>query len=487
MSRTTLALSLVAIAAAFAPARAAEPPAGTLTLAPYTLRTYDGQAHDAELGKLTVRENRSGPSTRVIELAFVRLKSTAAKPAAPIVWLAGGPGTPGIVMARIPVYYSLFEKLRDVADVILLDQRGSGMSVPSLVCAAVPVPRDVFESADKWLRAYSGMSAACARKWRAEGVELAAYSNDANADDLEDLRVAIGADKLSLLGHSYGTVLAQAAIRRHGDRLERVVMAAVEGPDNLLALPSVWDAFIAKLSQLAAEDPAAGKNQPTLEATYRRVLTKLERKPVTLTIADAQTKLPIEIRVGKIGVQWLVRLNMNDARTYATLPALFRSIDEGDYAMLARQLEPLYQNFKGRSPMANAIDCSAGWSAERFAQSRREAAHALFSNVNLQWTPEVCRAVGVTKIPAPPARVTTAVPTLFVSGTLDTNTPPFEAEEVRWGFTNSTHLVVENSGHEMLPSAEVQSVIVDFFRGEDVGGRRVAFPRPRFVYETPEK
>lgn len=429
-----------------------------------------------------MRENRSSKSNRLIQLTFVRLKSTAKQPATPIVWLAGGPGTPGIVMGRIPVYFSLFDKLREVSDVILLDQRGSGMSSPSLKCPVAPVPPDVFESAEKWLRSYTEMSRACAEHWRSEGVDLAAYNTNANADDLDDLRQALGAEKISLVGHSYGTVLAQAAIRRHSDRLNRVVLASVEGVDNLLSLPSAWDMIIKKLSYFASQDATVNKIVPDMEAIYRQVLDKLERNPVTLTVTDQQTKRPVNIRVGKIGLQWLVRLDMNDARTYAGLPALFYTINQGDYSVLTRQIEPLYNSFKGRSPMANAMDCSAGWSAERFAQVHRESPQALFSNVNLQWTPEICKSVGIMEnIPAPQLRVWSTLPTLFVSGTLDTNTPPFEAEEVRWGFPNSTHLIVENSGHEMLPSPEVQMVIVDFFKGQDVSNRRVSFPRPRFI------
>jgi pimeloyl-ACP methyl ester carboxylesterase len=73
------------------------------------------------------------------------------------------------------------------------------------------------------------------------------------------------------------------------------------------------------------------------------------------------------------------------------------------------------------------------------------------------------------------------VPTLFISGTLDTNTPPYEAEEIRWGFPNSFHLVIENGGHETLPSGEVQSVVVDFFKGINVNKRSVHFDPPDFV------
>jgi hypothetical protein len=53
--------------------------------------------------------------------------------------------------------------------------------------------------------------------------------------------------------------------------------------------------------------------------------------------------------------------------------------------------------------------------------------------------------------------------------------------KVRWGFPDSTHLIVENGGHETLPSAEVQAVVVDFFKGADVRGRAVSFARPAFL------
>ena len=461
---------------------AQEARAGKLIVEPYSFRTFDGKDVPAELGKLWVRENRHGDSNRLIQLAFVRLKGTAAKPGAPIVFLAGGPGAPGVGMGRVPVYFRLFDRLREVSDVILLDQRGLGMSSPDLQCPVTPVPTDVFESAEKWLRVLTGKSRACAEYWRAKGVEVAAYTNDASADDLDDLRQALGVERISLIGHSYGTVLAQAAIRRHGQYLDRIVFASTEGQDNLVNLPSVWDTLIKKLSYLASEDTTVNKFAPDMEALYRLVLDKLERNPLTLTVTDAQTKRPVRIRVGKIGLQWLVRHAMSDARNYTRLPALFYTIAQSDYSLLTRYIEPLYQGFQGRSPMANAVDCSVGWSAGRLAQAQREAPQALFSNVNLQRTADICKAVGV---PASGStlqpRLWSTLPTLFISGTLDTNTPPFQAEEVRWGFPNSAHLIVENGGHETLPSSEVQTVVVDFFKGQDVRGRTVSFERPQFL------
>lgn len=473
---------ILCLAACGIAVNAQEARVGKLVVEPYAFRTFDGKELPAELGKLWVRENRNSQSNRLIQLAFVRLKSTAATPGSPIVFLAGGPGAPGIGMGRVPVYFRLFDKLREVADVILLDQRGLGMSSPDLQCPVTPVPTDVFESAEKWLRVATDKSSSCAEYWRAKGVEVAAYTNDASADDVNDLRQSLGVERFSLIGHSYGTVLAQAAVRRHGKHLDRVVFASTEGQDNLVNLPSVWDILIKKLSYFASVDTALNKLVPDMEALYRRVLDKLERNPVTLTVTDAQTKRPVSIRVGKIGLQWLVRHTMTDARNYTRLPALFHTIDQSDYFLLTRYIEPLYHGFQGRSPMANAVDCSVGWSAERLAQSRRETPPSLFSDVNLQRTAEICKAVSIPESGAVlQPRLWSLLPTLFVSGTLDTSTPPFQAEEVRWGFPNSTHLIVENGGHETLPSSEVQTVIVDFFKGQDVRGRTVSFERPRYL------
>jgi pimeloyl-ACP methyl ester carboxylesterase len=75
-----------------------------------------------------------------------------------------------------------------------------------------------------------------------------------------------------------------------------------------------------------------------------------------------------------------------------------------------------------------------------------------------------------------------AVPTLFVSGTLDCNAPPYQAEKLRYGFLESSHLVVDYAGHEdLLPDPEVRAVIARFLAGENLGRVGVERPPPTFV------
>ena len=74
---------------------------------------------DAEFGTLLVPENRSNPESNLIELAFVRFKSTAKNPGPPIVYLAGGPGGSGIFAAK-GSRFPLFMALREIGDVIVI-------------------------------------------------------------------------------------------------------------------------------------------------------------------------------------------------------------------------------------------------------------------------------------------------------------------------------------------------------------------------------
>src|SRR5262245_56108841 len=124
---------------------------GDLKFEPFTI-PFEGQNVAAELGRLFVRENRSNPKSNLIQLAFVRLKSTAQQPGYPVVYLDGGPGSSAINIARAPEYMRAFTKLREVGDVILLDQRGIGRSKPNLSrLAAEPLPVDVFANNDSAL------------------------------------------------------------------------------------------------------------------------------------------------------------------------------------------------------------------------------------------------------------------------------------------------------------------------------------------------
>lgn len=81
------------------------------------------------------------------------------------------------------------------------------------------------------------------------------------------------------------------------------------------------------------------------------------------------------------------------------------------------------------------------------------------------------------------APIESDVPVLAFSGALDSNTPPWQAEETLAGFPNAIHIVVGNAGHEDMLFADrgLTMAALRFLTGEDVSDFRLALPAPRFV------
>src|SRR5215216_3414608 len=155
----------------------AQPKAGALKIKPYTFENGKGEKVEAELGTLLVPENRSDPESNLIELAFVRFKSTAKTPGPPIVYLAGGPGGSGSGTAagsRFP----LFMAMREIGEVIAFDQRGTGMSKPNLGCyETLDLPLDEPPARELLARVARARARACVRYWRDwQRVDLTGYN-----------------------------------------------------------------------------------------------------------------------------------------------------------------------------------------------------------------------------------------------------------------------------------------------------------------------
>jgi pimeloyl-ACP methyl ester carboxylesterase len=486
-----LATVMLAVLTPCLPGLAQEPVvkrAGDLKITPYTLKA-GSMTTEAELGKLTVPELHAKPAGNLIELAFVRLKSTSANPGTPIIYLEGGPGSSPISVAHYPEYYQLFDKLREAGDVILLDQRGVGLSRPQLVWAASDMlPLDVFASRENFYRLLEERSRKAAEFWRQRGANLAAYNTEESADDVDDVRRALGVEKVRLLGFSYGTHLGLVTLRRHGKHVESAVLVGSVGSNHMRKLPSTYTKQIAKLSALIAADPKVGKEVPDFAGLMKRVLDRLEKEPAKVQITDRRTNKPMEVTVGKFGVQWITFMDIGDGNDIPIFPALYATMDRGDYSVLAPYVEKrFYQLSPGLSAMMVLMRLASGATAERDKRILREAPDALLGNVANFPFPEVGPAWGGPDLGDRFRElIRSDVRTLFISGSLDSNAPSEQTEEIRAGLPRSTHIVVENAGHEdMLGNAVVQRAMLDFFTGKDVANARISLPTPKFYAIPP--
>src|SRR5689334_12485408 len=384
----------------------------------------------ADQGTLVVPENRAKPGSRRIEIGYVRFHARTKTPKAPLFFLQGGPGSRAVSTSDGTVRF--WAPFLDVCDVVLIDQRGTNDSLLAWTWDGPP-PMDFFVSAQAAGRHVDAMTRKAREVFARRGVDLAGYTTVESADDLDALRQVLGYGKISLLGFSYGTHLAEAYMRRHDDRLENVALFGTENLGETDKLPWTADVAFRRLALLARQDPGIAGKIPDLEALYDRVNAKLAKSPMPCPVPMPGGDT-LQVPVGPFGLAFLLRADLGDATDLPVFPRLLWSIDQGDDRVLAwfvRKRAPAALFVHG---MGTAMDEASGASAARTALISEEAKTSRFGEVVNFPAPFATERLTEADLgDAYRAPLVSDVRTLIVSGELDFNTPPFQGEELRWG------------------------------------------------------
>lgn len=455
----------------------------SLSLTAKTLQTASGKAIEANIGTLTVQENRNNPNSRTIDLAFVQLKSTSSSPKAPLIYLEGGPGGSSTGYADSPEALEGWHPLLQVCDLIFLDQRGTGRSGGNLRYGSEKnVPADFFADQSKALAHLHQLIKEAQPAIKKRGVDLRGYTSVESADDINDLRIAMGWEKVSLLGFSYGSHLALAAIRRHEEHLENVVTIGVEGLDETFKYPLNMDVQMQKLGLMVEADPGMAGVIPDWEELVEKALARLEASPMEVEVYDRQLKQPRKVSVGKWGLSYILRRDIGDASDLPVFPKLLHSIANGESHVLQWFVQKRW-GFHGINLMSQLMDGASGASPERWAMIKTQAKQSQFGAMaNTGW-PELYEVLEVEDLGEEfRAPLISPVRILMLSGSLDWNTPPYQAERLRFGLPNSSHIIVENAGHEqILPQPHIQRAILTFLMGQNVKSEQISLPKMKFV------
>jgi pimeloyl-ACP methyl ester carboxylesterase len=446
----------------------------------------DDQPLVGQLGRLRVPENRSEATGATIELAFVVYPSTNPDPGPPFVYLAGGPGGSGIEGCVGPAT-GRFVRLLQYGDVIGLDQRGTGLSVPNLIEGPhfpYQLPLDRVVTREDVIAADKESVAKMVAHWIEAGVDLSAYNSAESADDVDAVRAALGYEQVVPYGSSYGSHLALAYLRRHPERVARAVIQKVEGPDHTWKLPSQIQAQLELLHERVAADASISEHVPDLLAIVRELLAQLADEPAVVTLGEGGAG-EVTVTCGPYDLQRALTSLLADRGRLEQIPAELYRLLQGDWTSVAETALSIRVDGLPIPMMSLMMDCSSGATPARRSQLEREKADPanLLADAIDGYYEEVCTACGSPDLgDGFRGPLECDAPVLFVSGELDARTPPGNVDEIASGFSNHVHVIVENVGHparEVL-SAEYRALQDAFLRGEAVESCVLSLPSLRF-------
>lgn len=448
-------------------------------LKPYSFKADNGTTVAAQWGTFDVPLRHGVKNGKSIALSFVRFKSTSPHPGDPIVYLAGGPGGSGIAAAR-GKRFPLFMALRKVADVIVLDQRGTGASNSIPACAATaPPPPNLTQTR---MTAYVDATIRhCMAFWHGKGVDISAYNTLENALDLESLRKALGVAKLNLLGISYGSTLALAALKIMPGNVNRMVLASPLGMNQTLRLPARTQDFLHRVDALLKSDPQLERVYPDLLGTMKTVLNRLGRKPVRVALKAPDGK-PVTLAITRFLVQTATIRMLKDPDMLRNLPIMYYAMAAGAYRTVAMPLSAVFSRPLVIGGMGLGVRAAACVSPARQRRVEQQAKSTLLGDA-LNFTTEAFRSSGIERLQGNICQpVHSAVPAMVLTGTLDGRTYPAGHAEILRGLSNGTEVVVRNAGHDLfMSSPKVAADVAAFFRGASIPYSRIHVPPPDFV------
>jgi pimeloyl-ACP methyl ester carboxylesterase len=194
----------------------------------------DAPADGVECATISVPYDYDRPDGETFTIPVARIPSRSDHPQL-LMMNPGGPGISGVGDLRGGREY--YEKFTEVYTVVSFDPRGMGGSEPAVSClddqqraAIFDQPSVPLSEADSQRRQdlAAGIGAACERDF---GSALSHLGTENVVRDMDAIRGAMGFDKTSYLGYSYGTFVGALYAQTFPERTGRVVLDSVMAPE----------------------------------------------------------------------------------------------------------------------------------------------------------------------------------------------------------------------------------------------------------------
>ncbi|MBD0327267.1 MAG: alpha/beta hydrolase, partial [Pyrinomonadaceae bacterium] len=413
---------------------------------------------DALCGQYEVFENRATRMGRKLALNILLLPALSEKPAPdPLFYLAGGPGAAASSYA--PAWF--MTRLRRERDVVLVDQRGTGESNP-LNCKLHGEPTDMR---GYFVGYFSEEALKTCRTELEKVADLSLYSTEIAMDDLDEVRAALGYNRINLYGGSYGTTAALSYMRQHPKQVRAAALFGVAPPDYKIPLPFARGVQHAmnRLFEDCAADNACRAAFPNLRAEFEAVLARLDKGPVNVTATNVVTKQQQSFSLTRAAFVDSVRLMLYFPPTLSVLPLLIHQAALGNFGPLVTVAFQVMSQLEGQIArgMQLSVICAEDVPFISEADIKRETAGTFYGDTRVRAFVKACEGWPKSRVQQSfSSPVKSDAPVLIVSGEIDPVTPSWIATAAARHLPNSRQLLIRNGSHYSYECAE--NIIAEF-------------------------
>lgn len=437
---------------------------GSLSFEPCAL-SQGNESVSAFCSTLQVPEDHSKPDGRKITLAISWLPAKNDAEPDPVYMLAGGPGQ--AAREGFPSVASAFAEVRKNRNIILLDQRGTGDSNP-LKCEDSKGNSAVVEGEDYSVEAAKDFAAKCAAGY-ANKVDVSQFSTADAIIDLDLSRKAIGAEKINLVGISYGTRVAQQYAKKFPNSTRTVTidgiapMDMVLGQDHAKNLESSLDLQFARCSL----DKACKEKMGNPRAQLNQLLGTLSKGPIPVHYRDALTGewKDGEFTTGHIAM--LTRMLAYAPQAAALLPLQFSEANKGNVESLMALSEMVGRDISGMIMHGMQLSVMCSEDVDELVVDSADQSLLLGTGL-VELMKAQCAVWPHKKRPDDFRKPLTGnVPVLILSGEFDPVTPPRYGDAVAKHLPNSKHIIAKGTGHNVLPIGCMPKLLATFLDTAD--------------------
>ena len=418
-----------------------------------------GYRQEVLCGDFRVYEDRVGQQGRQIDINFAVVPAVAIdKEDDPLVFFAGGPGQGSLdVGAFVNV---AFNELHENRDIVLIDQRGMGSSHP-LDCES---DEDVSFLLSDEERASIGREnlQQCLLELDAD---VTKYTQDIANEDIHDILLALGYDRVNLYGGSWGTRSALLYNHQFPEHVRSVILDGTAPLENKVPLYANADAerALQALFQDCTNDANCQAAFPNLEQDFNLVLDSLGESGIEVTLNDSTSGEETTFLLTRSTFVNAIRVILYTPQISRLIPTIIEQGKNGDFRAMSAIMDALEGDAGITVGAQMTILCAEDYPRMSGQEIAAEAGNGFVADAFVEVFLNGCSVWPQAPLPEIYSQdLSSEVPTLILSGEIDPVTPP------RWGnrtaevMTNSLHLVAPNTGHNVAPVGCAPDLMAQF-------------------------